>query len=58
VSVVREASLSIRTDADRLWALVTDVPRIGEWMRTTLAALQVAAEASPQDDARDEVQDV
>jgi len=52
MGVVREASQNIRADADRLWALVTDVRRIGEWSPEAERAEWLAGAVGPTVGAR------
>lgn len=51
-NVKREASVVVRADPDRLWSMVTDVTRMGEWSPETERAEWIEGATGPAVGAR------
>lgn len=52
MSTSGKATVTVRADPDRLWAMVTDVTRIGEWSPETYRAEWLDGAAGPAPGAR------
>jgi uncharacterized protein YndB with AHSA1/START domain len=52
MGVTREATVSVRADAGRVWAMVTDVTRMGEWSPETARAEWLDGATGPAVGAR------